>query len=101
MAEPPFDTAMGGLAAGVASTIAWEFLAPLLDAALALPEAAWAAGAEALESGRLGARIVAGPSGSAGVGALLALAELPGFRRLLRLDASSRVGALVTETRFD
>ena len=101
VAEPPFDTAMGGLAAGVASTVAWKFLAPLLDAALALPEAAWAAGAEALESGRLGARIVAGPSGSAGVGALLALADLPGLRRLLGLDASSRVGALVTETRFD
>ena len=101
VAEPPFDTAMGGLAAGVASTIAWEFLEPLLDAALALPEAVWAAGAEALESGRLGARIVAGPSGAAGIGALLALAGLPGLRRLLGMDASARVGALVTETRFD
>ncbi len=101
VAEPPFDTAMGGLAAGVASTIAWEFLEPLLDAALALPEAVWAAGAEALESGRLGARITAGPSGAAGIGALLALAALPGLRRLLGLDASARVGALVTETRFD
>ena len=101
IAEPPFDTAMGGLAAGVASTVAWTCLEPLLDAALALPEAAWAAGAEALESGRLGARIVAGPSGAAGIGALLALADLPGLRRLLGLDASSRVGALITETRFD
>ncbi|WP_425153488.1 diaminopropionate ammonia-lyase [Candidatus Palauibacter sp.] len=101
VAEPPFDTAMGGLAAGVASTIAWDFLAPLLDAALALPEDAWVAGAEALESGRLGARIVAGPSGAAGIGALLALARLPGIRKLLGLDTSARVGALVTETRFD
>ncbi|WP_420633372.1 diaminopropionate ammonia-lyase [Candidatus Palauibacter sp.] len=100
VAEPPFDTAMGGLAAGVASTIAWEFLEPLLDGALALPEAVWAAGAEALESGRLGARIVAGPSGAAGIGALLALSGLPGLRRLLGLDASARVGALITETRF-
>lgn len=101
VAEPPFDTAMGGLAAGVASTIAWDFLASLLDAAVALPEAAWVAGAEALESGRLGARIVAGPSGAAGIGALLSLAALPGARRLLGLGPSSRVGALVTETRFD
>lgn len=101
IAEPPFHTAMGGLAAGVASTIAWDFLAPLLDAAVALPEPAWSAGAEALESGRLGARIIAGPSGAAGAGALLALARLPGLRRLLGLDASARVGAIVTEQRFD
>ncbi|WP_419165966.1 diaminopropionate ammonia-lyase [Candidatus Palauibacter sp.] len=100
-AEPPFDTAMGGLAAGVASTIAWDFLAPLLDAALSLPEDGWVAGAEALESGGLGARIVAGPSGAAGIGALLALAGFPGLRKLLGLDASARVGVLVTETRFD
>lgn len=101
IAEPPFHTAMGGLAAGVASTIAWDCLAPLLDAAVALPEPVWTAGAEALESGRLGARISAGPSGAAGAGALLALAHLPALRRLLALDASSRVGALVTEQRFD
>ncbi len=101
IAEPPFHTAMGGLAAGVASTIAWDALAPLLDAALALPEPVWAAGAEALESGRLGARIIAGPSGAAGVGALLALARLPALRRLLGLDGSARIGAIVTEQRFD
>lgn len=101
IAEPPFHTEMGGLAAGVASTIAWDYLAPLLDAAIALPEPVWAAGAEALASGRLGARIIAGPSGAAGVGALLALARLPGLRRLLGLDASARVGAIVTEQRFD
>lgn len=101
VAEPPFDTVMGGLAAGVASTSAWRFLGTCLDGALALPESVWRAGAAALESGELGASILAGPSGAAGVGALLALTKLPGLKRLLGLGPSSRVGTLVTEKRFD
>ena len=96
-AEPPFGTAMGGLAAGVPSTVAWEFLAPLIDAAVALREEAWVVGADALGSGELGARISAGPSGAAGVGALLALARLPGLGKLLGLGPASRIGVIVTE----
>ncbi len=100
-ATAPFDTAMGGLAAGVASTTAWRFLHAYLDGAVAMPESAWRAGADALEHGRLGASIVAGPSGAAGVGALLALARLPRLKKLLGLGPSACVGALVTEKRFD
>ena len=83
------------------STSAWRFLGTCLDGALALPESVWRAGAAALESGELGASILAGPSGAAGVGALLALTKLPGLKRLLGLGPSSRVGTLVTEKRFD
>ena len=100
-AKPPFKTEMGGLAAGVPSTVAWTFLERHLDAAVALPESVWRAGAAALDTGELGARITAGPSGAAGVGALLALTGLPGLAKLLGLGPDSHVAALVTETRFD
>ena len=99
-AEPPFETEMGGLAAGIPSTIAWTFLEQHLDAALALPESVWQIGATALDTGELGVRIAAGPSGAAGVGALVALTRLPGLAKLLDLRPDSQVGALITEARF-
>ncbi len=97
----PFATAMGGLASGVPSTLAWRLLSECLDAAVALPEGAWRDAVVALEGGALGARIGSGPSGAAGVGALLALASLPAARRLLALEPDSRVGVVVTERRFE
>ncbi len=98
---PPFDTAMGGLAAGVPSTTAWCFLSGNLDAALALPESVWRAGAAALATGELGPPMIdAGPSGAAGAGALLALARLPALGRQLGLGPKSSVGVIVTEKRF-
>ena len=71
-----------------------------LDAALALPESVWQIGAMALDTGELGARIAAGPSGASGVGALVALTRLPGLAKLLDLRPDSQVGALITEARF-
>jgi len=99
-AMPPFATAMGGLAAGVPSTLAWDFLKTVFDGAIALPESAWIDGVAALERGELGSAIDAGPSGAAGVGALLTLVRLPAARALLGLDERSHVAVLVTEKRF-
>ncbi|MDX1393838.1 MAG: diaminopropionate ammonia-lyase [Gemmatimonadota bacterium] len=96
----PFDTHMGGLASGVPSTLAWRVLGRCFDGAVAISDETSDRGAAALETGELGARILAGPSGSSGVGALLALARLPSARRLFALDDESRVLVLVTETRF-
>jgi len=96
----PFDTRMGGLASGVPSTVAWTLLGRCLDGAVALHDALVDVAARALESGALGASIDAGPSGAAGVAALLGLSRLPGAARLFRLGPSSRVGVLVTERRF-
>jgi threonine dehydratase len=91
---------MGGLAAGVASTLAWDALADLLHGAVAIPEEAWVEGMAALASGELGVPIDAGPSGASGVGALLSLSRLHDAARLLGIDPGSRIGVLVTEKRF-
>jgi len=96
----PFATGMGGLASGVPSPLAWRLLRDCLDAAVAIPDRASGLAAAALASGELGAEIDAGPSGAAGVGALVSLAGLPGARELLDLGPRSRVLALVTERRF-
>jgi len=96
----PFDTQMGGLAAGVPSTLAWRVLSGCLDAGIAIPDSASGAAAVQLERGRLGSTVSAGPSGAAGVGALLALARLASARRLLGLGPSSVLAVIVTEGRF-
>ncbi|MDH3732327.1 MAG: diaminopropionate ammonia-lyase [Gemmatimonadota bacterium] len=98
--EGPFGTHMGGLAAGVPSTLSWNLLGGCLDAGVAISDDASDAAAAALATGELGETITAGPSGAAGVGALLALARLPSTRALLGLTAASRVLVLVTETKF-
>jgi diaminopropionate ammonia-lyase len=98
--EGPFATRMGGLAAGVPSPLAWTLLEGCLDAGVAIPEELTDRAAEALAAGELGASISSGPSGAAGVGALLALGSLPSGRSLLGVDAASSVGVVVTEKRF-
>jgi len=98
--DGPFDTHMGGLASGVPSPLAWELLSGCLDAGVAISDEVSDAGAAALASGELGARIAAGPSGASGVGALLVLEHLPSARELLQLDDDSRILVLVTETTF-
>lgn len=96
----PFGTRMGGLAAGVPSTITWDVLGGCIDGAIAIADAVSDAAAAELETGSLGATMLAGPSGAAGVGALLALTRLPSARRLLGLSSESRVLTLVTETKL-
>jgi len=91
------DTPMGGLAAGVPSSLAWRLLSGCLDAGIAIPDAAARAAVVALATGRLGSIVTAGPSGAAGVGALLALGRAASARRLIGLDRSSAVSVLVTE----
>jgi diaminopropionate ammonia-lyase len=98
--DGPFDTRMGGLAAGVPSTITWEVLGGCIDGAIAIADSVSDAAAAELNAGSLGATLLAGPSGAAGVGALLALTRLPSARRLLGLSSESRVLTLVTETKF-
>lgn len=93
----PFETHMGGLAAGVPSTLAWRMLSGCLDAGIAISDEASDEAAFELENGSLGSTISAGPSGAAGVGALLMLARLPSARRLLGLDSSSALAVVVTE----
>lgn len=100
-APGPFTTVMGGLAAGVPSPVAWRLLEGCLDAALGISDAHAEAARAALACGELGASIDAGPSGAAGVGAALALARLPTAKELLDVDERSRIGLLVTETRFE
>ena len=96
----PFDTQMGGLASGVPSTLAWRLLSGCLDAAVTIGDEASDEAAAALSTGELGATIDAGPSGAAGVGALLALSRLPLAARLLGLRSDSQVVVLVTERKF-
>ncbi|MFV1989071.1 MAG: hypothetical protein ACC682_17500, partial [Gemmatimonadota bacterium] len=96
----PFETHMGGLASAVPSPLAWELLSGCLDAGVAISDEVSDAGAAALASGELGARITAGPSGASGVGALLVLGHLPSAKALLELDTDSRILVLVTETAF-
>lgn len=96
----PFDTAMGGLASGVPSTVAWTLLGRCLDGGVAIDDGLVDIATRALGRGVLGASIDAGPSGAAGVAALIGLARLPGAARLFALDGDSRVGVLITERRF-
>ena len=92
------DTVMAGLACGEVSELAWEILHGGANAAVALDDA------YALEAMRLLARpaagdppIVAGETGGAGLGALLAARDYPGIRAALALDAGSRVLLLGSE----
>jgi diaminopropionate ammonia-lyase len=92
------DTVMAGLACGEVSELAWEILHGGANAAVALDDA------YALEAMRLLARpaagdppIVAGETGGAGLGALLAARDYPEIRAALALDAGSRVLLLGSE----
>lgn len=93
----PFRTGMTCLACGEPSLLAWKVLAGTLDWALAVPDPPVAEAGRALAAGELGPAVELGPSGAAGVGAMLALSALPAVRRSLELDEESRVLALGTE----
>jgi diaminopropionate ammonia-lyase len=94
-------TEMVGLRCAEVSPLAWRALAPSVDAALTIDDAL---AAEAIA--RLGHPsesdpvIVAGASGAAGIGALIAVtqrSEPASLREALNLSHSSRVFAIVTE----
>jgi diaminopropionate ammonia-lyase len=89
----PHDSTMGGLNCGRPSTVAWPDLSAGLDAVVAIDDAAAQAAIDRLAALGLGA----GPSGAAGLGGLLALADVAGARERLGLSATSRVLVLVTE----
>jgi diaminopropionate ammonia-lyase len=89
----PHDSSMGGLNCGRPSTVAWPDLSAGLDAVVAIDDAAAQTAIDRLAALGLGA----GPSGAAGLGGLLALADVPGARERLGLSPTSRVLVLVTE----
>jgi diaminopropionate ammonia-lyase len=89
----PHDSSMGGLNCGRPSTVAWPDLSAGLDGVVAIDDAAAQAAIDRLAALGLGS----GPSGAAGLGGLLALADVPGAREHLGLSATSRVLVLVTE----
>jgi len=92
------DTVMAGLACGEVSELAWEILHGGANVAVALDDA------YALEAMKLLANplagdpaIVAGETGGAGLGALLAARDHPDIRAVLELDERSRVLLLGSE----
>lgn len=97
----PLDTIMGGLRCGEVSPPAFEAIARIYDAYIAIDDE-WARAAMRALARPLGgdAEVRCGPSGAAGVGALLALAEDPALasvREELGLGPEASVLALVTE----
>jgi diaminopropionate ammonia-lyase len=89
----PHDSSMGGLNCGRPSSVAWPDLSAGLDAVVAIDDAAAQTAIDRLAALGLGA----GPSGAAGLGGLLALADAPDARERLGLSSTSRVLVLVTE----
>jgi diaminopropionate ammonia-lyase len=95
------DTLIGGLACGEVSLVAWPILKPGAFACMTIEDGC------AVEAMRRLARnggdrpIVAGEAGASGVAGLLAAAELEETRRLLGLDASSRVITVISEGATD
>ncbi|MEN3282665.1 MAG: diaminopropionate ammonia-lyase [Solirubrobacteraceae bacterium] len=89
----PHDSSMGGLNCGRPSTVAWPDLSAGLDGVVAIDDDAARAAIDRLAA--LG--LESGPSGAAGLGGLLALADVPGARERLGLSATSRVLVLNTE----
>lgn len=92
------DTVMAGLACGEVSELAWEILRGGATGAIALDDA------YALEAVRTFARpaagdapVVAGETGGAGLGALLAARDYPAIRQTLGLDHTARVLLLGSE----
>jgi diaminopropionate ammonia-lyase len=92
------DTVMAGLACGEVSELAWEILHGGANAAVALDDR------YALDAMRMLARsssgdppVVAGETGGAGLGALLAARDYPEMGAVLELDARSRVLLLGSE----
>ncbi|WP_119421237.1 diaminopropionate ammonia-lyase [Desertibaculum subflavum] len=88
-------TVMGGLSCGEVSKLAWEVLRTGVDDALAIGDS-WA-----IDAMRMLARatppVIAGETGGAGLGALIALAEAPNLKRHLDLTPDSRVLVINSE----
>lgn len=89
------ETVMGGLSCGLASAPAWRVLDAAADAFLAIEDARAIEAMRVLADGE--PPVVAGESGAAGLGGLLAVAAEEGIRRQLGLDGSSRVMLFGTE----
>jgi diaminopropionate ammonia-lyase len=92
------ETIMAGLSCGEVSSLAWDILREGCNACIAIDDVWAVAAMRALAYPSDGdAPIVAGETGAAGLAALLALAEQPGARATLGLDAASRVLLLGSE----
>ena len=92
------DTVMAGLACGEVSELAWEILHGGADAAVALDDVYALQAMKLLADPAAGdPPIVAGETGGAGLGALLAAQDYPEIRRVLALDAGSSVLLLGSE----
>ncbi len=95
------DTIMGGLRCGEVSRTAWPIVTAAYDAFVAIDDG-WARRAMLRLARATGddRPIACGPSGAAGVAALMALHEddaLAPLRATLRLDADTRAMAIITE----
>jgi diaminopropionate ammonia-lyase len=92
------DTVMAGLACGEVSELAWEILHGGADAAVAIDDAYALQAMRSLARPAPGdAPIVAGETGGAGLGALIAARDYPEIGAALGLDADSRVLLLGSE----
>jgi diaminopropionate ammonia-lyase len=96
--EGSLDTVMAGLACGEVSELAWEILRGGASAAVRLDDAYALEAMKVLAAPEAGdPPIVAGETGGAGLGALLAARDYPEMRATLALDADSRVLLLGSE----
>lgn len=96
--DGPFGTRMGGLACGEPSTLARDVLEPGADAFTTVADEEVTAAIRRLAGGRGDdPRVVAGPSGVAGLAALVATAGDAEARAELELDGAARVLAIGTE----
>ncbi|MGH7507005.1 MAG: diaminopropionate ammonia-lyase, partial [Longimicrobiales bacterium] len=96
------DTVMACLSAGEPSTLAWRILDRGADAFVAIPDAAAVFAMRRLARPVTGdAPVVAGESGAAGIGALLALGGDDDARRRLGLGPDARVLCINTEGATD
>jgi diaminopropionate ammonia-lyase len=89
---------MGGLACGVASAAAWEALAATDSVSVTIPDSAVAPVSRLLHAGTAGdPPLRAGPSGCAGLAALIGCAANADARASLGIDEHARVLTFVTE----
>jgi diaminopropionate ammonia-lyase len=91
------DTVMAGLSCGEPSRLAWQLLAPGVDAFMAIPDAA----AESAMRELAKDGIVGGESGVAGLAGLMAASQDGPMRDELRLTETSRVLVFGTEGATD
>ncbi len=88
----PHDTVMGGLACGEISLLGWEILATGADDFVVIPDERAIEAMRALATPAAGdPPVVAGETGAASLGALLAARADPALAAALGLDATARV----------